>query len=768
MDDEITNYAHKFNGTGPRLDLLPDRTNEPESDISKFMSSAGQSLAKIPGDIAEFAEDAYDTTVDAAKATYGWMNENALDFAPFKGMTDASKEAEKRWGEGDYFGAAASGVESVASGALDAATLGTASVAKAAATKGIAAFAAAGMLSGEKGAMRAMAKGDSGLKQIGTLGTAMREHKAAEAAQKAALAANKKRKPMIIDGKTYDQYGHGGAALADEAMLRSERKIWKETGWAKDPVSGDWKFEINDQAAKITDFGTEKMNKGADTLDMARLGDVIQHDELFKVYPELKDTMVMFEWKPGSGYAGTVTNNGTVMKLNLASFKQYDEQIQRIMGDDFAEFNTRDSNRNKLETLLHEIQHLVQTKEGHTLGTNPGAFKVEQKHFKVWDADTETLQDAHILRELAMNRNNGKEPTKDIDMNFVKDYFEDMFGWTPSEQSIKLANTRQISYKSMGEEIATRNRYKKFTADPDESYYGNVGEADARLTEGRVRLSDESRARNYIYDTADDTPNSRTGGNPEDREFHTARSMRDVPTSSGMYDIKKPVAGAAGAAVVGGSMMTNASEAKASTRESNTQDFSKLWGWAYQGKNDPEKMKKFRADVKRLYGKAPKEKELRKMSRIAADAFAGDAGMDPKQFEELMYMTALHESGGGRYKVQQVKFRKPKIPKKGVFRKGTIDTGVVKLSLNEKSHVGFSEGPARGYWQVEPQTAKNMLEHAGKLFGNKFTKYTGLKQSELKEMNIRQLERILMDPKVNTMFAAAKYAQAIQARKKNS
>ena len=68
-----------------------------------------------------------------------------------------------------------------------------------------------------------------------------------------------------------------------KAMLEKgedEVKIWQSTGWYKDKDSA-WKFEIDDSPAKIK-------NQNAD-----KLGDLLEHKELFKAYPELKDINVV-------------------------------------------------------------------------------------------------------------------------------------------------------------------------------------------------------------------------------------------------------------------------------------------------------------------------------------------------------------------------------------------------------------------------------------------------------------------------------------------
>lgn len=70
-----------------------------------------------------------------------------------------------------------------------------------------------------------------------------------------------------------------------KAMLEKgadEVEIWQKTGWFKDK-DGAWKFEIGDSNARL--------NPGFQS--GGRLGELLEHEELFKAYPELKDVTVV-------------------------------------------------------------------------------------------------------------------------------------------------------------------------------------------------------------------------------------------------------------------------------------------------------------------------------------------------------------------------------------------------------------------------------------------------------------------------------------------
>ena len=86
-----------------------------------------------------------------------------------------------------------------------------------------------------------------------------------------------------------------------KAMLEKgadEVEIWQKTGWFKDK-DGAWKFEIGDSKARLNPH----FKSGG------RLGELLEHEELFKAYPELKDVgVVKIEDEIPSGAAQSVKN----------------------------------------------------------------------------------------------------------------------------------------------------------------------------------------------------------------------------------------------------------------------------------------------------------------------------------------------------------------------------------------------------------------------------------------------------------------------------
>ena len=138
-----------------------------------------------------------------------------------------------------------------------------------------------------------------------------------------------------------------------------------------------------------------------------------------------------------------------------------------------------------------------------------------------------------------------------------------------------------------------------------------------------------------------------------------------------------------------GSMMGAAAVAASSLHGG----FVKDWSVNYQTSNDPAKERRAQQVIDAGY-KVPAEAE--RAIQVAADIFAGDEGKTREQIVQYLRHTGAVESGY-RTKVQS------------------------------------GGGPARGYWQVEPATAMDLVKNSAPLFGKKFHKYFGkhaLKQAQ--------------------------------------
>ncbi|MFA7504278.1 MAG: LPD23 domain-containing protein [Burkholderiaceae bacterium] len=138
------------------------------------------------------------------------------------------------------------------------------------------------------------------------------------------------------------------AAQAMEGAGRTAEEIWQTTGWFRG-ADGAWRFEISDRDAKLR-TRAEKLAKGqiASKAIEGRADKILDHPLLWEAYPELRRVRVRLEHDRRLGRRGVVLENPREIRVRAGSAKQ-----ARLV-------------------LLHELQHLIQVREGFARGGSPG------------------------------------------------------------------------------------------------------------------------------------------------------------------------------------------------------------------------------------------------------------------------------------------------------------------------------------------------------------------------------------------------------------
>ena len=140
-----------------------------------------------------------------------------------------------------------------------------------------------------------------------------------------------------------------------------------------------------------------------------------------------------------------------------------------------------------------------------------------------------------------------------------------------------------------------------------------------------------------------------------------------------------------------------------------------LWGEYYQTEADEDKMTQFKSGI----SSAEVPKQVSEDIKGAIDAFSTeleDVNLTSEAAQALLEQTAAHESMGFKHKKQ------------------------------------LKGGPARSYFQVEPDTAYDIVHNASNILGNKFKEFTGLSVDSLKKKSKNQLGELLLS---NQKFAAS-------------
>lgn len=173
-------------------------------------------------------------------------------------------------------------------------------------------------------------------------------------------------------------FGGVGAKTANLVSLDKAKKmkeqgetalqIWRETGWTNEFPDKKWRFEIDDSmavlnpdASKHIEAGKKYAGKSEITAadipkihaikDSWDLPDLLQHDELYDAYPQLRNLKARVD--AGLDARGSYSGSGS-SGIGEISFNP------KAIGDD----------EDIPQTLLHEIQHAIQRQEGFAKGGN--------------------------------------------------------------------------------------------------------------------------------------------------------------------------------------------------------------------------------------------------------------------------------------------------------------------------------------------------------------------------------------------------------------
>jgi hypothetical protein len=237
-----------------------------------------------------------------------------------------------------------------------------------------------------------------------------------------------------------------------EAKGETPQQIFEKTGMVRG-LDQQWRSEISDQFATMKGsgtFGETVMDRmvllGKDkTAEPVTLNDVFYHSKLAESYPELMNTEVQFT-KKGSKNKGELvhTEDGYIIRVNP------DMPAEKAAS-----------------TILHEVQHAIQGEEGWNRGANYG----EQVKYYV------DLQ-KKLMSEIEDLNRQGSVAYKADDMDKYR----------------QLMQSRDVLSKRYGQIDPEKMGY--------EDYLLHGGEAESRLTQNRIKLSDEGRRQQFPYQYA--------------------------------------------------------------------------------------------------------------------------------------------------------------------------------------------------------------------------------------------------------------------------
>ena len=323
-----------------------------------------------------------------------------------------------------------------------------------------------------------------------------------------------------------------------EAAGKDAKAIRLATGWEKG-ADGKWKYEIPDGKLK----GAPLRDEGG--VLTAKLGELYDAPELYRAYPELRDVDVRlfekdyskrgFVWEGEIGLSGIFLRRGNPEEIaraearireieESAEWKELmrktfedtgipDEELRRAEDEFYASPMGQERVRlydvlaekekegfylkpEALPTLVHEIQHMIQGKEGFAKGGNPEMFEQVPTRQKVLAALNEATEG------------------KLLEGGPVETTPEAVFAALGKENSY---GTPLIRYYGSGlDSLAQSYGYETvfdlvqdlpdFPESPQKLYRSLAGETEARTAAARVGLGAEARRGTLLAETADVAP----------------------------------------------------------------------------------------------------------------------------------------------------------------------------------------------------------------------------------------------------------------------
>lgn len=240
-----------------------------------------------------------------------------------------------------------------------------------------------------------------------------------------------------VKAKNFDKNALGGAQLMEKNGV-SPDKIFEETGMFRG-ADNRWRSEIPDKDSKLTSHWDQVLGTGNEQVGRY-LEDVLDHPELYKAYPQLRDVNVIYNPKTEGAYFIPSRN----------------------------EIHTGPQFVDKKEIYLHEIQHVIQDIEGF----NKGGAAAKNPKLRFEKEIDNLIEESQVL--VKKKKDTGVLEDKDLD---------------------------RLTYI---EKVLSLNMLRKAAAqkEAEKNYWKLAGEVESRNVETRAILGKEHR-RYYPPDTED-------------------------------------------------------------------------------------------------------------------------------------------------------------------------------------------------------------------------------------------------------------------------
>jgi hypothetical protein len=291
------------------------------------------------------------------------------------------------------------------------------------------------------------------------------------------------------------------------AAGKNGEEIRAVTGWFPGKYDKKMRWEIPDDGAKLN-WLAPVQDYTHHSVYTAPLGDVLSHPSLFEAYPEARNIIVEFNphinslgnFQKASGSVPDIIQVKTDVNLEREAQRRSNNNWRQWAADDYKsgdfktleealawhkKSNEMDVGGSSLSTILHEVQHWIQNKEGLAKGSNPKRF------------ETQVGLPRHIINlavDIAQSAVVYKMPVSQIRANPPK-----RLQFLPDEAWF-LAENRSVK------ELLKEQEFSNRSANPEDAYRRTAGEIEARDIQARQFLTAEQRKATAPYSSENIAP----------------------------------------------------------------------------------------------------------------------------------------------------------------------------------------------------------------------------------------------------------------------
>lgn len=292
---------------------------------------------------------------------------------------------------------------------------------------------------------------------------------------------NELRSGKVADDERFSLIGKKGAEALDhaeevsirldnlnvarqmEGAKKDAKAIKMATGWERG-ADGKWRYEIDD--GKLKEGWKEK----AIRVEGASLSDVLDNEELFNAYPQLRSISVSVE------------------SLDEGTYGEYRSNSQMIALSDKLVFGVDG-------VLSHEVQHAIQYIEGFAKGGSP-------KNFSLSDEDKRFSRLESAIAAIREHGSVSQNDALDVLTRFVgENNGETYSAWNLLRRS--KAGRRFIDAYYNRPDGVELDSMGDYVYSPFSKYRRLGGEVEARNVQSRMGMSPEERRKTLAEETED-------------------------------------------------------------------------------------------------------------------------------------------------------------------------------------------------------------------------------------------------------------------------